>query len=196
MNKVFIIIMTLLFAASSTMARMRFLETSNVHYKPTNWEDIVVYIKQQDVPQNAEKIGMMFCEGETPKDMFKLYVKAKKISASYGATGIYMLTDADNEIIESRNVDTQEKKYNVERGKNFKNKITFIAVKVLTVEKVNDTSDNLYNIQTGDVVMYKQDNGTIKKGKVLAINKFTKSVVIKSRGGNVERKLIEVTKVD
>jgi len=196
MTKASIIILTLLLTASSVMARMRFLETSSVHYKPTNWEDVIVYIKQQEVPKNAEKIGMMFCEGESPKEMFKLYVKAKKISAAYGATGIYMLTDAENNVIESRNVDTQEKRYNVERGKDFKNKITFIAVRIPITQTTNDTTANQYNIKSGDLVMYKLDNGSIKKGKVLAINNFTKTAIIKARGGNVERLLIEITRID
>ncbi|MBS1773963.1 MAG: hypothetical protein JST82_13985 [Bacteroidetes bacterium] len=187
-----IIIILLLFICLTAKARIRFVETTNQRYKSTDWHKVIVYLKQDEIPASAIRIGMMFCEAESPKEMYKLYIKAKKLASDYGATGIYMLLDKDNDVLDSRTIDTQEKRYNVEKGKDFRNKITMVAVRLLQ----STASDSTTSISIDDIVMFKDEDGKIKKGRVLAINSSTHTAIISLSkfGGKVEKAISTLSK--
>lgn len=189
-----LLLLTLISISLPVHARLRFIESSNNHYKSTNWRDLIVYLTDKDVPKEAEKIGFMICESEDTKDMVKIITKAKKMAADYGATGIYFLTDISNPVLASRRYDKEDKKYQV--NEDFKSNMTIVAIRyVLPSQNPSDTSSNQYDIVIDDVVMFKNDNGDIVKGKVIAINHLTSTAIIKSRNGKKERPLLQVTKV-
>lgn len=189
-----LLLLTFISISLPVHARLRFIESSNKHYQATSWKDLIVYLTDKEVPKDAEKLGLMICESEDTKDMFKTITKAKKIAADYGATGIYFLTDDSNPVLASKRYDKEDKKYQVKED--FKSNMTIVAIRcVLPSQNPSDTSSNQYDIVIDDVVMFKNDNGDIVKGKVIAINHLTSTAIIKSRDGKKERPLLQVTKV-
>lgn len=184
----------LLSSSAPIYARLRFIETSNKHYKATDWRNMVVYLSDKAVPKEAEKLGIMICESEETKDLYKTIIKAKKVAADYGATGIYFLTDSDNPILMSKRYDKEDKKYAV--NQDFKSNMTIVAVRyVFALPNPVDTGISRFEIEIGNDVLFKGDNGDIIKGRVIAINNTTATAILKSREGKKERALSQITKI-
>ncbi len=122
------IIASLLMAVTwSANARVKFVATSNTHYRHINYNTVIIYLDKDKVPENAEQIGLVLCEGEK---LDKLMIRARKVASDYGANGLYMVKGEDNDILTSRRRNEHEKELNADKKEDYKNTITFVAVRV------------------------------------------------------------------
>lgn len=126
MKKSAILLLSALTIASCG-TKYKYVHTSTRQYEPTDKNAMWVITDNKKIPPQHEEVGIVICKGSKE---FKSFRKAKKLAAAHGANALYLMNSKDNNVLISRDVDHQEKAYNVERGSDFATKITFMAIYV------------------------------------------------------------------
>lgn len=126
MKKATLIILSAI-TLTSCGTKYKYVHTSTKQYEPIPETSVAVITDNKKIPAQHEEVGIVICKGSKE---YKSFRKAKKKAAAHGANAIYLMNSKDNNILISRDVDQQEKAYNVERGSEFATKITFMAIYV------------------------------------------------------------------
>lgn len=89
------LLLTLLFCLPMmAMAQYKYISL-NAQYEvddKMSKKEIPVYLRKADIPKKHIEIGLIACESDKDK---KIFNKAKRKAARHGATGIYVISEAD-----------------------------------------------------------------------------------------------------